>query len=271
MTHPLPPGCDILGYGPVWRPAAAWPGPEVHGWLQILGSYCSTHRTETPVVTGSYVCQTQSSVTVYLLACITWYEDINTPLVSSFRTTSEISNSLRGRGIFLLAASVFRSPGRREVRATYRKNSLVSQISLLTDLNLGKHPLVDKCEKCHSDVSVFLWVTWNSADFGLEMWTALVSVMFFLSLSAISSCEHCRERKDCHIIEKITQKNNICYIVLVAVHKNKYTAQPMLSFVFISDFNEQFFKAGMNWKFLFLSACYFFMIMDMFQYLWLFF
>lgn len=34
---------------------------------------------------------------------------------------SEISNSLRGRGIFRFAAMVFRRPGRRVVRATYRK------------------------------------------------------------------------------------------------------------------------------------------------------
>jgi hypothetical protein len=43
------------------------------------------------------------------------------PLPESFTTTSEISNSLRGRGIFRFAAMVFRRPGRRVVRATYRK------------------------------------------------------------------------------------------------------------------------------------------------------
>lgn len=41
------------------------------------------------------------------------------PLVSSFSTTSDISNSLRGRGIFLLAAMVFSRPGSKVVRATW--------------------------------------------------------------------------------------------------------------------------------------------------------
>lgn len=43
---------------------------------------------------------------------------------------SEISKSLRGKGIFLLAAIVFSSPGRRVVRATCRTNrDAASQIS----------------------------------------------------------------------------------------------------------------------------------------------
>lgn len=41
------------------------------------------------------------------------------PLVSSFSTTSDISNSLRGSGIFLLAAMVFNRPGSKVVRATW--------------------------------------------------------------------------------------------------------------------------------------------------------
>lgn len=41
------------------------------------------------------------------------------PLVSSFSTTSDISKSFRGRGIFLLAAMVFSRPGNKVVRATW--------------------------------------------------------------------------------------------------------------------------------------------------------
>lgn len=41
------------------------------------------------------------------------------PLVSSFSTTSDISKSLRGRGIFLLAVMVFSRPGNNVVRATW--------------------------------------------------------------------------------------------------------------------------------------------------------
>lgn len=44
------------------------------------------------------------------------------PALGSFTTMSEISKSLRGKGIFLLAAIVFSSPGRRVVRATCRTN-----------------------------------------------------------------------------------------------------------------------------------------------------
>ena len=41
------------------------------------------------------------------------------PFSLSLRTTSDTSNILMGRAIFLLDAMVFRSPGRREVLATY--------------------------------------------------------------------------------------------------------------------------------------------------------
>lgn len=121
MTHPLPPGCGILGYGPVWRPAAAWPGPEVHGWPQIPGSCCSTPHRVACCYGLPRLPDTMLSNCKFISMHYVIMRTSNTPLVSSFRTTSEISNSLRGRGIFLLAASVFRSPGRREVRATYRK------------------------------------------------------------------------------------------------------------------------------------------------------
>ena len=47
--------------------------------------------------------------------------DLFLPLLESFTTMSEISNSFRGRGIFRFAAMVFRRPGRRVVRATYRR------------------------------------------------------------------------------------------------------------------------------------------------------
>lgn len=74
--------------------------------------------TESPVVAGSYVCETDQVQRLLISMRYLILRTSNTPFVSSFRTTSEISNSLRGRGIFLLAATVFRRPGRREVRAT---------------------------------------------------------------------------------------------------------------------------------------------------------
>lgn len=42
----------------------------------------------------------------------------NKPAFASFNTTSEISNNLSGRGIFLLDAKVFNKPGNRSVRHT---------------------------------------------------------------------------------------------------------------------------------------------------------
>lgn len=76
-----------------------------------------------------------------LLTIIIWYENVFPlsnilrdlfflPVLGSFTTTSEISKSLRGKGIFLLAAIVFSSPGRRVVRATCRTNrETASQIA----------------------------------------------------------------------------------------------------------------------------------------------
>lgn len=48
------------------------------------------------------------------------------PLLLSFRTTSDISNSFRGRGIFLLAAIVFSRPGSSVVRATWWRKTAVN-------------------------------------------------------------------------------------------------------------------------------------------------
>lgn len=43
------------------------------------------------------------------------------------------------------------------------------------------------------DSESWLYITWNSAVLGLEIWAALVPEIFFPSLSAISSWEHYRE------------------------------------------------------------------------------
>lgn len=40
------------------------------------------------------------------------------PVFESFKITSDISNNLSGRGIFLLAEMVFSKPGNKRVRQT---------------------------------------------------------------------------------------------------------------------------------------------------------
>lgn len=67
---------------------------------------------------------------VYVLCKTKWFSPSfhtcrRLPLVSSFSTTSDISNSLRGRGIFLLAATVFSRPGSKVVRATWWWQTMV--------------------------------------------------------------------------------------------------------------------------------------------------
>jgi len=41
-----------------------------------------------------------------------------TSFVGSFKTTSEISNNFKGKGMFLLLATVFKIPGINDVLAT---------------------------------------------------------------------------------------------------------------------------------------------------------
>ncbi len=248
MTHPLPPGCGILGYGPVWRPAAAWPGPEVHGWPQIPGSCCSTPHRDACCYGLPRLPDTMFSNRKFISMHYVIMRTSNTPLVSSFRTTSEISNSLRGRGIFLLAASVFRSPGRREVRATYRRVRFIESNLTTNWFKPVKAPTSGQMW----EVSVFLWVPETLRSLGWRcglLWFLRCFSWVYLRYLLVSTAER---GKDHHIIEKIPKKkDNICYIVLVAVYKKLiYSTTDVIICFQIRLY---------NWHaitFLFLSECY---------------
>lgn len=114
------------------------------------------------------------------------------PVLGSFTTMSEISKSLRGKGIFLLAAIVFSSPGRRVVRATCRTNrDAASQIPskylifffLVLSIH-NKNLKVIKCKYC-----TYLLC---KSNFDLEFWNVemyILSVFYILHFLKEFICE----------------------------------------------------------------------------------
>lgn len=72
-------------------------------------------------------CYSYGELTYIPDICTKWM-NMFLPMVESFTTISEISKSFRGKGIFLLAVIVFKSPGSSVVRATYRTHKVLDKL-----------------------------------------------------------------------------------------------------------------------------------------------
>ncbi|KAI8421046.1 hypothetical protein MSG28_008175 [Choristoneura fumiferana] len=168
------------------QPVAAWGacGPQQqHGAVQQpvhqleAGGAPAVHRAQPTLVTRSRLCETPYITfyrsdtllsegdfrpafclcvvfVVYVHACTRAGNfmvtvTFDSPAALSCSTTSLISNSLSGSGIFLLAASVFSSPGSSRVRATWNSRVLGLAMSTALSEDRGAPSFVDMSSREH--------------------------------------------------------------------------------------------------------------------------